>query len=703
MKKDIYDELKTSAEEIEVPEELQPDVIEAMLEEEAARETRAQDTYEKQDPLPSQVISMGEGKKNIRWKKSYSAALAVAMAAIVVLPAILQPWASKEEREPIAWVDPEPPVETGESKSQTLTASVGDFGDTLHNPSSYREIYDAIQETNVAYEDAFVTESVEDADGFSLFGGAMDESKEAVMEESQALDIAPENNAASKEYSKTNTREENVAEGDVTITDGRYIYHFMAYGTVEILGTEDGVLTEEAVINFNELGDSTDLEYINDMYIQDGKLIVIGEAYHTVLKQNAAKTNEIQSENDVMAVVYDVSDVKHPKFLGSTSYDGMFFSSRLVGDVLYVFTQSDPPYHLYDMVWEENSHMEEEIVPKINDEVAELDRIYMPANYQTQSSFTMSSVKLSKPSKVLDYRVIMGYTSDIYVADKAIYLQSVDYSGSVNRTALVRMNYASGKFTPAGVGVVKGALLDAFAIDEDADGNLRVATTVVTYDNGTNRSNQLTIFDARMEEIGKLSGLARGEEIKSARYIGDYCYLVTFENTDPLFTIDCSDPTEPIMVGELKMPGFSDYLHPWNGDQLLGFGCNGDEYGLSEGLKLTMFDISNPADVEILDEQILKDADDAQALEEYKALFVAPDRGLVGFAVRSWNDERQCQYRIYRYGEDGFELEFAVDIDPNEWNMRGLYIGDDFYLVGDSQASSYDMNNHYKKQSELEW
>jgi uncharacterized secreted protein with C-terminal beta-propeller domain len=315
----------------------------------------------------------------------------------------------------------------------------------------------------------------------------------------------------------------------------------------------------------------------------------------------------------------------------------------------------------------------------------------------------MSSVDLKKPGKVVDYQVIMGYTSDIYVSNDAVYLQTVDYSGDVNMTGIVRMNYEDGKFKPAGVGVVKGDLLDAFAIDEDADGNLRVATTVVSYSGGIDRKNRLTVFDAQMKEVGKLSGLARGEEIKSARYIGDYCYLVTFENTDPLFTIDCSDPTNPTLVGELEMPGFSDYLHPWGAGKLLGFGYNGDEYGRTEGLKLAMFDVSDPTDVSIIDSRSIGNADDAYALQDYKALLVSPSHGLIGFATRDWSDH-EVQYQLYEYTEHGFELVFATDVEGyDEATVRGLFIGDTFYLVEDGGASSYDMSNHFKKMSGITW
>lgn len=698
---ETYEDILKSAEDVEVPEELQPESIENMLQ----QELRQEETGAVEKKVEPNVIRMGQRQK-FHWKKSYTALVAAAMAAIVLIPAVALPGLNNDGMVTTSQVtEPEPAIEVPEQKA-TLTASVGDFGETLRHPDSYEEVYNSAKEYAEQYY--FVDEGlygVEAATEAENTGGLFDSfnKKEATTEESAA--VYEDTTAATGDYSKTNTREEDVSEGDITITDGTYIYHYdPSEEDVIILGTKNGELSKVATIAVNH---GEDVQYIEDMYVVGKQLVVIGDTYHYHMNREGTKRHRLTSDYGIIALVYDISDASKPKEVGSTTYDGNYYSSRIVDGMLYVFTQQYPNYGLYetDEVWtEEQDYKTSGVIPYVNGEVAALDRIYLPSDYTGEPSFTMSSVDLKNPKKVVDYQVIMGYTSDIYVSNDAIYLQTVDYSADVNVTGIVRLNYAAGKFQPAGVGVVRGDLLDAYAIDEDADGNLRVATTAVSYNGGVSRSNRLTIFDSKMKEIGKLTGLAEGEEIKSARYIGDYCYLVTFENTDPLFTIDVSDPENPTLIGELKMPGFSEYLHPWGNGKLLGFGYNGNEYGRTEGLKLVMFDTSNSAEVAIIDERLIKHADESYALQDYKAILVSPERGLIGFVTRDW-DETDAQYQLYRYTEDEFELLYTATLHGyyNEGSARGLFIGNAFYLVEEGEATSYDMDNSFKKISHITW
>ncbi len=702
--KEIMDKIKETAEDVSVPEELQPDVIEAMLE--------AEEKKDHTEPLPTSVIDMGARPKR-RWKKAYTGVVAAAMAAIILIPTALQPWVEQREATSTSSVavESEPTITPEEDSEPTITASVGDFGDTLHHPKNYREIYDVTKEYGERYriDDEYVEydtiESPSSGFRFPSFGGNMEEApSEAATAESSNEDV--QKSAGSEDYSKTNTIEEDVAEGDVTITDGKYIYHYTNDAIVEILGTKGGKLTEEATIDLNDIDGVSGISYINDMYVQGDYLVVVLNGYCVSMETKDKKTSRIADEYAVLAMVYDIGDVKHPKLSGYTRYDGSYYSSRIVDGQLYMFTIQSPDYYLYGdehILYDEEEFLESGVLPRINGEAPKLDCIYLPERYQADPSFVMSSVKLDKPDKVQDYQVIMGCASDIYVSNDAIYLQTVEYGGDINHTVIIRMDYKDGKFAPAGVGVVKGMLTDKYAINEDEDGNLRVATTVVDYGNGWKRTNRLTIFDEKMKEIGKLSGLAEGEEIKSARYIGDYCYLVTFVNTDPLFSIDCSDPKNPTLVGELKIPGFSEYMHPWTDGKLLGFGYAGDDEGLTEGLKLTMFDISSPSDVEIITEKTLRNIDYAAPFDDYKALMVSSDRSILGFMTESYDEDYESQYRIYRYDGEDFRLEFTIDAEKFAGNMRGVFIGDVFYLIGESHGASFDMAHDYQKISDLTW
>lgn len=134
-----------------------------------------------------------------------------------------------------------------------------------------------------------------------------------------------------------------------------------------------------------------------------------------------------------------------------------------------------------------------------------------------------------------------------------------------------------------------------------------------------------------MKTIGKIENLADNEEIKSARFMGDTGYFVTYRNTDPLFSADLSDPTKPKIIGELKITGFSEYLHFYGENKLLGIGWETDpDTGSIEGLKCSMFDITDPSDVKEIDRIVLKNVSICDALSNYRAILASPDKNLFG-------------------------------------------------------------------------
>ena len=148
-------------------------------------------------------------------------------------------------------------------------------------------------------------------------------------------------------------------------------------------------------------------------------------------------------------------------------------------------------------------------------------------------------------------------------------------------------------------GHVDGTLLNQFAMDEH-DGNLRVATTTGSpWAEGAEESESHVVVlgpgDGALTEVGQVSGLGKGETIRSVRFLGDVGYVVTFEQTDPLYTVDLSDPAAPAVTGELKIPGYSAYLHPVADGRLLGIGQDATDEGMTTGMQVSLFDVSDPA------------------------------------------------------------------------------------------------------------
>ncbi len=256
---------------------------------------------------------------------------------------------------------------------------------------------------------------------------------------------------------------------------------------------------------------------------------------------------------------------------------------------------------------------------------------------------------------------------------------------------------------------------------DEYDGNLRLATTYTTREgkeevveeNGittttipeTKYSNRLYVLDENLKEIGRIDDLAKDEKIYSVRFIGKMGYIVTFEQVDPLFVIDLSDPRNPQIKGELKIPGYSSYLHPYDENHIIGIGYNtkANGYGgiTNDNMKMSMFDVS---DVENPKEMFSIDIGDSYAYSEimynHKALFYKKSENLIGFPI-SYNGKNRLE--IFKIDlENGFEkyAEFINDKYSSSIE-RAIYIEDTLYTLHYNKIISYNLNT-FEKIKELE-
>jgi uncharacterized secreted protein with C-terminal beta-propeller domain len=215
----------------------------------------------------------------------------------------------------------------------------------------------------------------------------------------------------------------------------------------------------------------------------------------------------------------------------------------------------------------------------------------------------------------------------------------------------------------------------------------------------TSRSTGLYALDMNLKIIGKVDDLAPDEMVYACRYMGDVAYFVTFRNTDPLFSVDLRDPARPKVMGELKIPGFSEYLHPYADGLLFGLGSDADERtGETKGLKVSMFDNSDPWDVTEKRKLIIDDMNYTYASDNHKAVLVDAGKSLIAFPADDG-------YVIIRYDEDeGFSRVMDVTLKPafyeDMWHwyggLRGIFIGDVFYVVAPDSIHAYDMNDGFK-------
>ena len=290
-------------------------------------------------------------------------------------------------------------------------------------------------------------------------------------------------------------------------------------------------------------------------------------------------------------------------------------------------------------------------------------------------------------------------------------------------TAIHKIAIDNGAITYLARGEVPGYLKNQFAIDE-YNNNLRVATTSNVYTTrGSYEYNNVFVLDSGMKTVGELTHIAEQETIYSTRFIGDRLYMVTFKRIDPFFVIDLATPSAPKILGKLKIPGYSDYLHPYDKDYIIGIGkeTGTNEWGgvSTQGIKLALFDVrdvENPKQVGKV--EIGDPGSDSAALSDHKAflfdkaknLLVIPARVVRKDAARSEKlsgDQPQVWYGAYVFGVDpahGFVLKGAVEhgtggsgyyyygSSKNEVK-RSLYIGDTLYTLSTAKILANPLDN----------
>ncbi|MCR5452307.1 MAG: beta-propeller domain-containing protein [Lachnospiraceae bacterium] len=502
-------------------------------------------------------------------------------------------------------------------------------------------------------------------------------------------------------YSNTNLRELGVDEGDIIKTDGKYIYVLSDNNDIRIIKASGAKMTLAAKIS-PEYEDTADYQ-LREMYVRDDKLILVSDTYTVkfynelllpteTVKSDAATSSvisgesiAIKDEDKTTVSIYDISDRNNPVKTGEFSSMGHYKTSRISNGFIYLFT------------WYNNGD-----IPVICGQLPSADNIYLPKNKLFFRAFTMASVSLDSLNTAVDSKVIYTTCDDVYVTQDSVILEVNDYTYDGERTKLFKFETQNGLFNPVGVGAIPGYLESSFSIDQDNKGRIRATST--NWNSGK-PSSGVFVFDKQMKRIGKLTGIAKGEEIQSARFMDDILYLVTYENKDPLFSIDLSHPANPKIIGKLDIPGFSDYLHFWGDKYLLGIGYDSNEKnGEILGAKLSLFNISKPKKVKEVATKIVKGIDDIEGMYNYKALLVDPKKNMIGFNTCDWDKKTGSTYKqvnkyyVFSVNKKHTKFKNKASLKTfNGWDdTRGIYIGNTFYLLSGNKLRSYNMNKNFK-------
>ena len=541
--------------------------------------------------------------------------------------------------------------------------------------------------------------------------------------------IVEEETSSSKDFSETNIQVEGVDEADIIKTDGDYIYS-LSGNNVVITNVKDPSKIELETTISNGIP--------NDLIIYEDKLVVIS-------------TNKVVSygKNNTIVGVYDLKDKSNPKLVKSFELYEPYYTTRCIDGKLYVFSKGYLRQNNKKVVREYKEDRETKTI-KLNDIKYLKDT---SSNIQT----LIAEVDLNNLDKKMTLSSYLMDISNAYVSKNNIYLLDYDYydngpkpldlfgiKGVIGVFEDIDYNYEKktniykfkiDKYNGVQYTTktqVEGSIINQYSLDEK-DGNLRIA---LDGEEGT----RIAILDKNLHLLGETESVEKNEQMYSSRFMGDRAYLVTYRNTDPLFVADLSDVKNPKIVGELKIPGYSTYLHPYDENHLIGIGMeteeqiNRDEDGrvtsswaTITGMKMSLFDVTDITNPKQLSKITIGDSRTVSAvLTNPKALLFSKEKELLAIPVNNYAEDFSISdsdeidevidsftsydkqytaegYFVYKVNlDEGFSLKGTITHDKsssryyyyyNSRLLRGVYIDDNLFTVSEDAVKVHKLDN----------
>ncbi|MFA4907658.1 MAG: beta-propeller domain-containing protein [archaeon] len=533
------------------------------------------------------------------------------------------------------------------------------------------------------------------------------------------------------DYSKTNVQVEGVDEADIVKSDGKYIYNFFSNKLV---------ITDAYPIESAKIISKMDLNGLSpqEMFVNGDKLVIFGTKYESygeqyyadaigepMMKAAAGGATAIRAPgpmpryysggSNTIVRVYDISNRETPQVEKEFEFNGNYLTSRLIGNNAYFVVNSYPRW-----VYLEGGGIDyaQNIIPMMKENgsekrIAGAEEIgYLPPmpaeSFVTIASLNLGSDELQKVTIAGNASIAfasLGFDPASNASQSNIYLASTAWlpgSGvplvkgaesaiiGDSETTLINkfgISNPDGSISFVGQGSVPGSMLNQFSMDEYNE-DFRIATTVrQSYGETQTSSNNVYVLDGQMKTIGKLEGLAQNETIYAVRFMNGRGYVVTFNRIDPLFVIDLSVPTAPKVLGELKIPGYSDYLQPYDETHLIGIGKDVDAsidadkvhtpgaiyYTAIKGLKMSLFDVSDVSNPKEISKYIIGErGTDSEALYEHKALLFDKEKQLLVLPVSLHEITSGTPTDSYDYFPLTFDGAYVFSINiENGFQLRG--------------------------------
>lgn len=523
-----------------------------------------------------------------------------------------------------------------------------------------------------------------------------------------------------EKHSNTNVQVEGVDEADIVKTDGNYLYYIsnQKIYIVDIKTPEQSKIVKKIEFANTEIIPS-------ELYVNKNRLIVIGNSYGGVMYEvKSASTQEKAVEqpkkNKTIVIVYDITTKEEPKEERHIEINGFYLSSRMIGNSIY-FTSN---YYLSNIrniksypaqELNEKDFMVSYKDTKISEEEKNIDfnKVHYFDNMEDINYLSLVGFNLDNKEEA-DIQTFLGAGDRVYCSLKNMYVEKTQYSyvvdennrvtNSSNSTKIFKFKLADGKIKFRAEAEVPGIINNQFSMDENEEGYFRIATTINdSWTTTDNTSNSLYIFDKNLKLVGKLENLAKGEQIYSVRYIKDKAYIVTFKQVDPLFVIDLSENENPKVLGQLKIPGYSTYLHPYDENHIIGFGYNTKADGsrtTNEGLKMSMFDVTdvnNPKEMFKVD--IGNRYTSSELTYNHKSLLYLKDKNIIAFPMMTYNRNTNSTARFYEISlKDGFILKSEISHGSDYKNhIERIVFSNNYYFTISDNLIKIIRANDYKE------
>ncbi|HWR26341.1 MAG TPA: beta-propeller domain-containing protein [candidate division Zixibacteria bacterium] len=419
--------------------------------------------------------------------------------------------------------------------------------------------------------------------------------------------------------------------------------------------------------------------------------------FHTIASINVKSDKEINAKSFMMGYS-----------------DNLYVSENSI----YITYRKNLPSRYYEIQREERFY--KIVVPQLPKDVQDKINLIKDSDLDSYEKWEKISSILENTFNNMSEGEKQDYITKV---EKALEEYETKLAQEREKTVIQKININKGNIEYMTKGEVPGSLLNQFSMDESGE-NFRVATTTQFWTrSGSKQYNNVYVMDKDLGITGKLEEIAPDERIFSTRFIGNRLYMVTFKRIDPLFVIDLSNPKEPKILGQLKIPGFSDYLHPYDENHIIGVGKEtGDNQwgGTSiKGVKLSLFDVSDVENPKQLDMyEIGTSGTDSEALSDHKAFLFDKKKNLLVIPIREVLEKGQYDSRYGYYvqkiwqgayvfsvtPEDGFKLRGKIshldDYERTEYYYgspsavrRSLYMDDVLYTVSSKKIMMNGLDN----------